>query len=354
MFVGDLRANRGLMLHFVGGSMLEHQIRLPTVGGQSGRRYSRRRWLQGATTIASGALARIALGQEKRGSSNVDLSKLPYIDAHSHVWSPEVEKWPLVKGQTRADLKPLSFTPQELFALAEPEGVGRVVLIQHSGYHLWDNSYLIDCAARMPGRFSIVAMIDDRSSEGGEPGKKLRELLPKGVRGLRITPRIHGDKWLEGSGMESLWKTGAETGQAMCCLIDAAQLGRVSEMCRRHPQTPVVIDHFARVGVDGTIRDAEVAALCDLAKHKRVSVKLSAYYALGKKEPPYEDLLPMICRVLDAFGVERCMWASDAPYQVQPPHTYAASIALIRDRLNASPDDKEWLLRKTAERVFFA
>jgi predicted TIM-barrel fold metal-dependent hydrolase len=62
----------------------------------------------------------------------------------------------------------------------------------------------------------------------------------------------------------------------------------------------------------------------------------------------------MIGRVLDAFGPERCMWASDSPYQVQPPHTYAASIALIRDQLSGlSAGDKEWVLRKTAERVFF-
>ncbi len=312
-------------------------------------RVPRRRWLQAVGAMTGSGMIYAAGGPAPASQAGPTLQ---YIDAHSHVWSPDIARWPLVNGQTRADLKPPSFTPEELFALAEPEGVGRVVLIQHSGYHLWDNSYLIDCAARMPGRFSLVGMIDDRSER---PGEKLKALLPQGVRGLRITPRIHGESWLEGPGMESLWKTGAETGQAMCCLIDAAQLARVSDMCRRHPETPVVIDHFARVGVDGTIRDGDVTALCDLAKHKRVSVKLSAYYALGKKEPPYEDLLPMIRRVLDAFGVERCMWASDAPYQVQPPHTYAASIALIRDRLNGvSAGDKEWLLRKTAERVFFA
>jgi predicted TIM-barrel fold metal-dependent hydrolase len=91
-----------------------------------------------------------------------------------------------------------------------------------------------------------------------------------------------------------------------------------------------------------------------LAKHKRVSVKISAYYALGKKQPPYDDLAPLIRRVLDAFGVERCMWASDSPYQVVPPHTYAASIALVRDRLSGlSAGDKQWLLTKTAERVYF-
>jgi predicted TIM-barrel fold metal-dependent hydrolase len=336
--------------------MLKQQQRGGGIYHRASGPLSRRRWLAGACALVAGATQASAAAQNKSVAGN-----LPYIDAHSHVWSPDVGRWPLVNGQTRDDLKPLSFTPEELLKLAEPEGVGRVVLIQHSGYHLWDNSYLLDVAARFNtagqagsgtlSKFSIVGMIDDRAAE---PGAKLRELLPKGVRGLRITPRIHGDRWLEGAGMESLWKCGAETGQAMCCLIDPSHLERVGAMCQRHPGTPVVIDHFARVGADGTIRDADVAALCDLAKHKKVAVKLSAYYALGKKQPPYDDLVPLIRRVLDAFGVERCMWASDAPYQVQPPHTYAASIALIRDWISGlSAGDKEWLLTKTAERVFF-
>src|SRR5689334_5898121 len=151
---------------------------------------SRRQWLSTTASVAvTAVIERNATAAQAGSGTQVSQKQLPYIDAHSHVWSPDVGRWPLVGGQTKADLKPLSFTPEELFALAEPEGVGRVVLIQHSGYHLWDNSYLLDVAARMPGRFSIVGMIDDRAAE---PGAKLRELLPKGVRGLRTTPRIHG------------------------------------------------------------------------------------------------------------------------------------------------------------------
>ncbi len=297
-------------------------------------------------------LTAVSLPSATARAAEPDLAKLPYIDAHSHVWSPDVARWPLIAGQTAADLKPPSFTPEELFALAEPEKVGRVVLIQHTTYHGFDNTYLIDCAKQFPGRFSIVGMIDDRLPDAGV---KLRALLPEGVRGLRITPRTRGEQWLEGPGMDSLWKTAAETGQNMCCLIDAKELPRVAAMCEKHPGTPVVIDHFARVGVTGEIKEADVASLCSLAKNKRVTIKLSAYYALGNKQPPYEDLISMIRRVIDAFGVERCMWASDSPYQVQPPHTYPASIALIRDKLSGlSASDKQWLLGKTAERVFFA
>ena len=94
--------------------------------------------------------------------------------------------------------------------------------------------------------------------------------------------------------------------------------------------------------------------LAALAKHRQTHVKLSAYYALGKKQPPYLDLIPMIRRLLDAFSPERCMWASDAPYQIEGNHGYGPSLALLRERVNLSPGDRDWLLRKCAEQVYFA
>src|SRR5262245_29269580 len=115
---------------------------------------SRRRWLAAAGAASWLWMTQSNVSNQAAGAE-VDLSKLPYVDAHSHVWSPDVERWPLAAGQMKADLKPLSFTPEELFKLAEPEKVGRVVLIQHSVYHAFDNAYLIDCARRFPGRFSI-------------------------------------------------------------------------------------------------------------------------------------------------------------------------------------------------------
>jgi predicted TIM-barrel fold metal-dependent hydrolase len=139
----------------------------------------------------------------------------------------------------------------------------------------------------------------------------------------------------------------------MCCLIDPNALSALSKACQKFPDTPVVIDHLCRIGVSGTIEPAEVQALCELARHKRVTVKISAFYALGKKKPPYLDLAPMIKQVYEAFGPERLMWATDCPYQVAE-HSYQQSIDLILHGLDfLSAGDKEWLLRKTAERVFF-
>jgi predicted TIM-barrel fold metal-dependent hydrolase len=58
----------------------------------------------------------------------------PYIDAHCHVWTPDVAHYPLGQGFTVNDMRPRSFTAEELLALCRPSGVGRVNLIQMSFY----------------------------------------------------------------------------------------------------------------------------------------------------------------------------------------------------------------------------
>lgn len=312
--------------------------------------FNRRDAIRIGTALAAG----LSVASQMRASTVAAEESSPWIDAHSHIWSPDTEHYPLVGGLTAKDLDPPSFTDDELMKIAGPEGVGRVVLIQHSIYHLFDNSYLVDAVKRHPKRFRVVGMVDDHQPGAGAA---MRKLLPLGVTGFRITPFIrkeNPEQWLDTAGMREMWKTGGETRQAMCCLINPADLPRVDTMCEAFPDTPVVIDHFARIGVDGQLRKADIENLAKLARHKHTAVKISAYYALGKKEPPHLELVPMIERLFDAFGPQRLMWASDSPYQLQGVNNYKASISLVRDHLPfASVEDKRWLLRGTAERVFF-
>jgi predicted TIM-barrel fold metal-dependent hydrolase len=274
-----------------------------------------------------------------------------FIDAHSHIWTPDTAKYPLGPGHRRANMEPASFTVEQLQAEMKAVGVAKVVLIQMSFYG-YDNSYMLDSIAAHPGKFRGVAVIEQ---DAGDPSAKMRELKAKGVSGFRIYPKDRDfANWLSAESMHQMWQTAGKERLNMCCLMDPNGLPALDRMCRMNPETPVVIDHMCRIGVTGEIPPADLTALCDMAKHPQVTVKISAFYALGKKSPPYTDLGPMIRRLRDAYGPQRLMWASDGPFQMQPPHSYKASIELIQSGLDfLSADDKEWLLRKTAERVFF-
>lgn len=308
-------------------------------------RLSRRQF--GSFAVAGGACLVMpgasAAEREKTGG---------WIDAHVHVWTPEIDRYPLADGFRVTDMQPASFTPEQLFAHCRPSGVDRIVLIQMNFYGD-DNRYMLDTMAAHPGVFSGVGIVDSRSADVAE---KIKELATQGVRGLRVHPgQEEAAGWTRDAGMSTLWKTAREQGIAVCPLINPADIPHVDAMCAKFPGTRVVVDHFARIGMSGRIEQSQLDALARLARFPDVYVKTSAFYALGEKRPPYLDLIPMIRRLVDAFGPERLMWASDCPFQIEGEHTYEDSIALIRDRIDFLSDaDKQSMLQKTAESVFFA
>ena len=296
----------------------------------------------------AGAIA-TAIPTAARGA---EVKRKGWIDAHVHVWTPDIKKYPLADGYDAESMQPPSFTPEQLFAHCKPSGVDRIVLIQMSFYK-FDNRYMLEMIKQHTGVFSGVAIVDHHQKNVADQMKKL---AAGGVRGFRIHPR--GDEakqWVRDDGMGRLWKTAGQEGLAVCPLINPTDLPAIERLCRKFPGTSVVIDHFARIGVSGKVEQDYLNQLCRMAKLPQVHVKVSAFYALGKKNAPYLDLVPMIRRVIDAYGPSRLMWASDCPFQVDGEHTYSDSISLITDRLDfLSVADKRAILQETAERVFFS
>lgn len=307
---------------------------------------SRREFLRWGMAAGAVVVARAALKPVAAADPSFD----GCIDTHVHVWTPDTVRYPLKPGFPKERMDPPSFTPEQLFAHSRPAGVQRIVLIQMSFYGS-DNSYLLDSIRAHPAVFAGVARIDGHP----QPREAMLTLAKQGVRGFRVVAvGSSPDQWLEGESMRSMWKCAADERLVICPLLTPAHLESLARMCRQFPQTPIAIDHLARIGFDGQMRPAEIDALCSLAQYPQVYVKVSAFYALGRRQSPYLDLAPMICRLRDAFGAERLMWGSDAPFQVVSPHTYRDSLELVRTRLDFLPaDQRRCLLRTTAERLFF-
>lgn len=312
---------------------------------------SRRRFIQ-----YSAAAATLAATAREGWAVN-----LGYIDAHSHLWSPDRTHYPLQPGAKEEEVVPKGFTVGDFFSHARPEGVTRVVAVGHTVHFGFDATYLTDLLKSRPGEVAVQAYLDHKDDNAPA---RMAALKAKGVKAFRM--RLI-DPWQtyfpDSHPIMKIYDFAAMQRMAICPLINPdwlAQLGRLSEA---FPATTVVIDHFARIGVDGfgkvppvpgTIKPEDVANLVKLARYPGMHVKISAYYALGKRTPPYDDMIPLIKELLKVYGPERLMWGSDCPYQLTNGQTYRASIALVRDRLDGvSEEDREWLLRKTAERVFF-
>jgi predicted TIM-barrel fold metal-dependent hydrolase len=273
-----------------------------------------------------------------------------YIDAHVHVWKLSDAHFPYDPGYDGPAAAPASFTPEHLLDVARPVGVKRIVLVQMSFYGT-DNSYMLNAMKQYPGVFSGIAVVDH---DAPSLSREMTRLASSGVRGFRITRGNHEAGWLETVNMRKMWHLAGEQKLAICALVGPDALPALHRMCEDFPDTTLVIDHMARIGMDGVVRDQDVTALCNLSRHPRVHFKVSAFYALGKKQAPYRDLVPLIEALYKAFGVQRLMWGSDSPFQVEPPYTYSESLDLVSSGLPfLTTDDKEWILRKSAEKIFF-
>jgi len=242
------------------------------------------------------------------------------------------------------------FLPRQILAHARASGVDRIVLIQMS-YYGTDNQYMLDVIAESPDIFRGVAIIDPRMKAVEE---EMKRLAGKGARGFRITiTSPEAAARLSEGAFDVMFRQGAALGLAICPLINPEFLPVLEKVVARFPETPVIVDHLARLGISGEIRQEDVNQLCYLSQYPEVRVKVSAFYALGQKQPPHLDLAPTIKQVFEAYGPQRLMWASDCPFQILN-EPYEASIALIREHLDfLSAEDREWILRKTAEEFFF-
>jgi len=303
------------------------------------------------------ALAMTAIGltaaQTRAVAAGTSLADRPaWIDSHAHIWTQDFKRYPLGQSVSPDELNPPNFTADALLEAGRQIGVTRFVLIQHRPIYGFDNSLVLDAAEQHPESFRVVGEINE-----DQPNVEhvMREMARKRVSGFRITLLTRRQKWIDSRGMNAMWRAATDLGQAICPLTDTTYLDSINRMCGKYPDATVVIDHFARIGVDGTIQRRDVDALCRLATHRHANVKLSAFYGLGKKQPPYDDMIPMIKQLVGEFGPARLMWGSDIPYQAQGGHSYRESLQVIRERIDDfSEDDKAQLLQKTAERVFFA
>ena len=201
---------------------------------------TRRSFLQSSAITAASLTGCASFAQQQGG----------HIDAHVHVWTPDTEKYPLAAGFKKSDMKPASFTPEQLFAHCKPEGVSRIVLIQMS-YYKTDNRYMLDMMAAHPGVFGGVAIV--KIDQAGVAGR-MRDLKKQGVRGFRVSPGSQKDidAWLGSAGMAEMWKTAADEGLNICLLINPGTLEAIDKMCVKYPQTPVVIEASSSTRKEGS------------------------------------------------------------------------------------------------------
>jgi predicted TIM-barrel fold metal-dependent hydrolase len=123
----------------------------------------------------------------------------------------------------------------------------------------------------------------------------------------------------------------------------------------RFPNLQFIIDH---IGVEwpepdapASVRYARLDPVLAMSDFPNVALKWAHVERLAADSYPFRDAMPHLRRLVDAFGADRVMWASDATQTKDParPHqaTWAQLLHHLLDSELFSDDEKEWMLGRT-------
>lgn len=295
---------------------------------------TRRRFL--AQSVA-GALASSPLLSESS-----QRAQAAAIDSHVHVFERNGQ-FPFAVG---AHPPAEDASPEKLIALMRANGVARTVIIQVIHYK-WDNSYLLSVLKRYPTLFHGVCRVNPLDPAAPD---ELARLTGEGFRGVRLSPAADasGD-WIRGPLMPPLWRRCGELKVPMTLLVPTTRLADLVPLIETNPELTVVIDHMADCPLD---RPDLFQHLLDLARYPRVFVKISDMWVVSKQPYPYPDAQAMVKRLIERYGAERLMWATNWPVSLkQLP--YGRIVELYREHMSfLTREERTAILSGTVQRVW--
>ncbi|MFQ6027708.1 MAG: amidohydrolase family protein, partial [Dehalococcoidia bacterium] len=225
--------------------------------------------------------------------------------------------------------------------------VDHATLVQIRG--VYDNTYLLECVQRFPGRFAVVCMVDVARPDAPA---QLEELVKQGVQGIRLNPSERSP----GSDPLALWRKAAELGIVVSCSgSDPALISEDFEnLVKEFSSLSIVIEHLGNGGQDAAPPHDTYRRVLALAQYPNTFMKVPG---LGEICPrpmpfiqpfPFETIPPLVEMALDAFGPQRLMWGSDFP-PVANREGYRNALQWPREHVQfKSEADKEWVFGKTA------
>jgi predicted TIM-barrel fold metal-dependent hydrolase len=264
------------------------------------------------------------------------------VDCHAHIIDPP--RFPLAGGPGYKP-RPDEAGPKEAYCgVLDTHGVAHALLVQPSGYGT-DNSAMLDAIASYPRRFRGIAVLDPTT-----PERELAALAGRGVVGVRFNLVSYERDALSRPEAARFLARLKALGWYAQIFADDAQWPEVAEVLRKSG-VKVLIDHFGVRDTAAGLRQVGFQAVLRLGREGNAAVKLSAPFRIAR-EPAYGDLKPFAHAVIDAFGIERCVWGSDWPFiNMATPMRYAAALQTVEHRLDDA-DDLDRVLWHNPMRLF--
>ena len=226
---------------------------------------------------------------------------MPVIDVQVHAYERNHPGRPWV-GHLAG---PEHVTGDEMVAAMDTVGVDGAILVSPFALYRFDASYALDVYAADPGINRVLAAAAQQS--------------------LPVNMLVWG------------------------------RLDQAQQLAARNPDTVIVIDHL---GLQQPFHPpgpaepwAELPKVLALAEHPNVNIKISGACTLSHEPFPYNDIWGPVLKIIDTFGVDRCMWGTDWTRATELL-TYEQGVAPFRATNRLSDTDKAKLMGGTLEEVY--
>jgi predicted TIM-barrel fold metal-dependent hydrolase len=289
------------------------------------------------------------------------------VDPHMHLWDLERLHYPWLahpKVTFSGDNKLLASTYRMADYLAEAEGIEVLAVVHVDAGHdaadpLAETRWLqaqADAGAFPQG---IVAYAD--LSKPDVEALLEAHAAHRNVRGIRQILNVHADPLFDYVGRhylhEPAWRSGfallEKFGLSFDLQIYPSQMPDAAGLARAHPDTALILNHTGMFVDRGSVagwrewRDG----LRALAANPNVSVKISG---LGMVDHGWsvESIRPYVLETIDAFGVARCMFASNFPVDRLHGSYRAVWQGFAQAVAGASQAEHAALFRENALRIY--
>jgi predicted TIM-barrel fold metal-dependent hydrolase len=286
------------------------------------------------------------------------------IDPHVHLWDPSRVPVPWLERPTVGysgdnALLPRRFTVRELLDGAGGIEVLKVVNIEAIvADPLAETRWLQEQADVDGYPQGIVAMVDLSRPDAGD--MLAAHAQSANLRGIRQILNVHDDPRYDYVGRhymgEPTWRRHfgllAKHGLSFDLQVYPSQMRTAAALAAEYEAVPFVLNHA------GMCVDRDVAGWREwreglrlLAARPNVSVKISGL-AMFDHHWTVESLRPYVLETIDAFGVGRCMFASNFP--VDGLHASYAGVWLAWSEIAAaaSAGERRALFVDNAQRIY--
>jgi L-fuconolactonase len=300
----------------------------------------------------------------------------PLFDTHAHLISDDWARYPakaLTPDLPTPERPEFTVTVEALIAMMDAQNVSRACLVQRGHVYGYDNSYIIDSAARFPDRLQPVVILDTQDPQ--TPAIYRDMVGHRHVCGFRMAhtrPWILDTAWLCSPQAMEVWRTCADLGTPMTLILFTKQLPYllplVKIIARQFPDLPILIDHggmpFGMTQYEVMLAeqdgepvvmppppdfgiDATIAMFEDTPNihFKFTEINMERLVKAGVRAAR------LVRRMVDSFGPDRLIWGSDIGQSML--WTYDEKAAMARaaaDFLDA--DERGKFLHDNAARVY--